>query len=72
MYGYLQTVYAALQLIGGTIFGRLGDIIGSRAGLVLAHACGFTSYFLVATANGPTMLFLSRIPGVFMHGAQGE
>ena len=72
MYGYLQTVFAALQLVGGTIFGRLGDVIGSRAGLVLAHACGFTAYFLVAAANGPAMLFLSRVPGILMHGAQGR
>jgi MFS family permease len=71
-YGYLQTVFAAMQLLGGPVYGRLGDMFGSRAVLVLAHACGFSTYFMIAIANSSAMLFLSRIPGMLMHGAQGN
>ena len=70
-YGYLQTVFAAMQLLGGPLYGRLGDIFGSRAVLVLAHACGFSTYFMIAIASSSTMLFFSRVPGMLMHGAQG-
>ncbi|XP_028405055.1 solute carrier family 22 member 18-like [Dendronephthya gigantea] len=70
-YGYLQTVFGALQLLGGPIYGRLGDMFGSRAVLMLAHSCGFFIYFLLAIASSPAMLFLARVPGIFMHGAQG-
>ena len=71
-YGYLQTAFAAMQLLGGPLYGRLGDIFGSRAVLVLAHACGFSTYFMMAIASTSTMLFLSRVPGMLMHGAQGK
>ena len=70
-YGYLQTLFGALQLLGGPIYGRLGDMFGSRAVLMLAHSCGFFIYFLLAIASTPAMLFLARVPGIFMHGAQG-
>lgn len=71
-YGYLQTAFGALQLLGGPIYGRLGDIFGSRAVLVLAHSCGVLSYFLLSIATNTSMLFLARIPGLLLHGAQGE
>ena len=71
-YGYLQTAFAAAQLLGGPVYGRLGDMFGSRAVLVLAHACGFFMYFTIAMATTPVMLFFSRVPGLLMHGAQGK
>jgi OCT family organic cation transporter-like MFS transporter 18 len=71
-YGYLQTAFAALQLLGGPVYGRLGDMFGSRAVLVLANACGFSTYVAIAIASSSEMLFLSRIPGLLMHGAQGK
>lgn len=70
-YGYLQTTFGAVQLLGGPVYGRLGDIFGSRAVLVLAHSCGLSSYFLLACAVNPAMVFLSKVPGLLMHGAQG-
>ena len=35
VFGYLQTTFAVVQLCGGPIFGRFGDVFGSRAALVL-------------------------------------
>lgn len=71
-YGYLQTAFAVLQLLGGPVYGRLGDMFGSRAVLVIAHSCGFLTYLLIAMANSSTALFFSRVPGLLMHGAQGK
>ena len=72
VFGYLQTTFAVVQLCGGPIFGRFGDIFGSRAALVLAFAAAAMSYSILGLASTVSMLFLSRLPSVFMHAMQGS
>ena len=71
VFGYLQTTFAVVQLCGGPLFGRFGDIFGSRAALALAFAAATCSYFLLGMAWSVGMLFVSRLPSVFMHAMQG-
>lgn len=72
VFGYLQTTFAVVQLCGGPIFGRFGDIFGSRAALVLSFAAAALSYSILGIASTVSMLFLSRLPSVFMHAMQGS
>lgn len=72
VFGYLQTTFAVVQLCGGPLFGRFGDIFGSRAALVLAFAAAALSYSILGLASTVSMLFLSRLPSVFMHAMQGS
>lgn len=72
VFGYLQTTFAVVQLCGGPIFGRFGDIFGSRAALVLSFAAAALSYSILGLASTVSMLFLSRLPSVFMHAMQGS
>lgn len=72
VFGYLQTTFALVQLCGGPIFGRFGDIFGSRAALVLSFAAAATSYIILGFASAVSMLFLSRLPSIFMHAMQGS
>lgn len=72
MFGYLQTTFAIVQLCGGPVFGRFGDIFGSRAALTLAFISAAVSYFILGAADSVGLLFLSRLPSVFMHAIQGE
>ncbi|KAK3722070.1 hypothetical protein QZH41_019830 [Actinostola sp. cb2023] len=71
VFGYLQTTFAVVQLCGGPIFGRFGDIFGSRAALALAFCAAAMSYGILGISSTVTMLFLSRLPSVFMHSMQG-
>lgn len=71
MFGYLQTTFALVQLCGGPIIGRFGDIFGSRAALVLSFAAAALSYSILGSASSVSMLFVSRFPSVFMHAMQG-
>ena len=58
--------------MGGPVYGRLGDVVGERIPLVLAFSSAFLSYFLMGIADNLTLLFLSRLPSVFMHVMQGN
>ena len=71
VFGYLQTTFAVVQLCGGPIFGRFGDIFGSRAALVLSFMAAAMSYTILGLASTVSMLFLSRLPSIFMHAMQG-
>lgn len=72
VFGYLQTTFAVVQLCGGPIFGRFGDIFGSRAALVLSFMAAAMSYTILGLASTVSMLFLSRLPSIFMHAMQGS
>ena len=72
VFGYLQTTFAIVQLCGGPVYGRFGDQFGSRAALVMAFAAAATSYGLLGLAGSVWVLFLSRLPSMFMHAMQGE
>ncbi|XP_029284655.1 solute carrier family 22 member 18 [Cottoperca gobio] len=66
-FGYLQTMVGIIQLIGGPLFGRFADIFGARAALSLACSSTVVFFLLLAIAESPAMLFLHKLPTVFMH-----
>ncbi|NXF99266.1 S22AI protein, partial [Sakesphorus luctuosus] len=70
-FGYLQTTFGVLQLVGGYIFGRFADQFGARAALILSCASGSVFFLLMSISTSIPLLFLSRLPGVFMHGVPG-
>lgn len=70
-YGYLQTTFAVVQLAGGPLYGRFGDLFGSRAAMTLAFVSAALSYLLLSVSTSVPVLFLSRLPSVFMHAMQG-
>lgn len=70
-FGYLQTTFAAVQLMGGPIFGRFGDLKGSKSALLLAFSASILSYTILGLAQSVFMLFLSRLPSLLMHAMQG-
>ncbi|XP_078664646.1 solute carrier family 22 member 18-like [Branchiostoma floridae x Branchiostoma belcheri] len=71
VYGYLQTTFAVVQLCGGPLFGRFGDLFGTRSALVLAFSAAAMSYGILGMADGMLLLFLSRLPSFLMHSMQG-
>ena len=71
MFGYLETTFSFGMLVGGPLFGRFGDIFGARMALTLALVSSSTTYFILSAADSIPLLFLSRIPGVFMHVFHG-
>ncbi|XP_024863961.1 solute carrier family 22 member 18 [Kryptolebias marmoratus] len=66
-FGYLQTTVGVIQLIGGPMFGRFGDLFGARAALSLACAATSVFFVLLAIADHPVLLFIHKLPTVFMH-----
>ncbi|NWS09479.1 S22AI protein, partial [Motacilla alba] len=70
-FGYLQTTFGVLQLVGGYIFGRFADKFGARAALILSCVSGSIFFLLMSLSTNIPLLFLSRLPGVFMHGIPG-
>ncbi|NWX21318.1 S22AI protein, partial [Aegotheles bennettii] len=70
-FGYLQTTFGVLQLVGGPIFGRFADQFGTRAALILSCASGSAFFLIMSISTNIPLLFLSRLPAVFMHGLPG-
>ncbi|XP_077143225.1 solute carrier family 67 member A1 [Ranitomeya variabilis] len=70
-FGYLQTVFGILQLVGGPVFGRFSDQYGPRAALTLSFLSASIYYLILAFTTNIPFLFLSRLPSVFMHGLPG-
>uniref|UniRef100_A0A3P9KB84 Organic cation transporter-like protein 2 n=1 Tax=Oryzias latipes TaxID=8090 RepID=A0A3P9KB84_ORYLA len=66
-FGYLQTTVGVAQLIGGPVFGRFGDLFGARAALTLVCSANVVFFVLLALANHPILLFVHKIPTIFMH-----
>ncbi|XP_037338226.2 solute carrier family 22 member 18 [Pungitius pungitius] len=66
-FGYLQTTVGVIQLCGGPLFGRFGDVFGARAALSLACSSTVVFFLLLAVAENPAMLFIHKLPTIFMH-----
>ncbi|KAG7482511.1 solute carrier family 22 member 18 [Solea senegalensis] len=66
-FGYLQTTVGIIQLFGGPLFGRYADLFGARVALSLACSATVVFFLLLAIAENPLMLFIHKIPTVFMH-----
>ncbi|XP_072495570.1 solute carrier family 22 member 18 [Notamacropus eugenii] len=70
-FGYLQTLFGVLQLLGGPIFGRFADQWGARAALTLSFLAASGFYLLLSFATNVPLLVASRIPALFMHVLPG-
>ncbi|XP_053780842.1 solute carrier family 22 member 18 isoform X2 [Desmodus rotundus] len=71
-FGYLQTTFGMLQLLGGPVFGRFADQRGARAAFTVSFLAASTLYLLLTAACSPALpgvalLFASRLPAVFIH-----
>lgn len=71
-FGQLQTVFAIAQLIGGPIYGRIGDLFGERKAIIIAFTASVFTYLLTGLSYSLPILFLSRVPSIFMHVMQGS
>ncbi|XP_071496133.1 solute carrier family 22 member 18-like [Diadema antillarum] len=70
-FGYLQTFFSLAALIGGPIFGRFGDVYGGRAALALAYTSAAAVYGTLSIATNTALVFLSRVPSLFLHSFHG-
>ncbi|XP_032815847.1 solute carrier family 67 member A1 isoform X2 [Petromyzon marinus] len=70
-FGTLQTFFAVVQLLGGSFFGRFGDVFGGRAALSVAYLSAAFAHLLLGLSSSVPLLFISRLPSMFMHGFQG-
>jgi len=66
-YGYLQAVFSFCQFVGGPLMGVVMDAFGPRMALILSQGAGAVGYGLIARATTLPLLFLSRVPQLFMH-----
>ncbi|XP_020630963.1 solute carrier family 22 member 18-like isoform X2 [Orbicella faveolata] len=69
--GYMNTAFSFVLMCGGPLYGRFGDVFGSRMALMLSCSAAVLAYGILSLANSVPMLFLSRIPMGFMHTFQG-
>lgn len=51
---------------------RFADQFGARAALILSCVSGSLFFLLLSLSTSIPMLFLSRLPAVFMHGLPGK
>ncbi|XP_057294802.1 solute carrier family 22 member 18-like [Hydractinia symbiolongicarpus] len=70
VYGYVISLTAILQLIGGPLCGRLGDIYGGRLTLIISFLALAISYSLLSISTNIPMLFISRISTIAAHALQ--
>lgn len=66
--GLLVASYAAAQLVGAPILGRLSDRIGRKPVLVISLTGTFIGFLILGFANSLWMLFMSRILDGFTGG----
>jgi len=72
IFGHLQTAFAIAQLVGGPVYGRLGDLFGERTAIIVAFSSSVVTYLLTGVSYSIPILFLSRLPSVFLHVMQGS
>lgn len=66
--GFLQTVFAGVQLLGGPLVGRFADVRGERVAIITAMLSSALSYILLGCATSSVIvLFLSKLPSTLMH-----
>uniref|UniRef100_A0A8C1A2S1 Organic cation transporter-like protein 2 n=1 Tax=Cyprinus carpio carpio TaxID=630221 RepID=A0A8C1A2S1_CYPCA len=70
-FGYLQTTVGVIQLLGGPIYGRFADVFGARAALSVSCLASVVYFLLLAVADNTFMLFVHKLPAVFMHVLPG-
>ncbi|XP_048952336.1 solute carrier family 22 member 18 isoform X1 [Canis lupus dingo] len=76
-FGYLQTTFGVLQLLGGPLFGRFADQRGARAAFTLSFLAASAFYLLLAAACSPSLpglalLYAAPLPAALAHGLPGS
>jgi DHA1 family tetracycline resistance protein-like MFS transporter len=66
--GFLVASYAAAQLVGAPVLGRLSDRFGRKPVLLVSISGTFIGFLILGFANSLWMLFLSRILDGFTGG----
>jgi DHA1 family tetracycline resistance protein-like MFS transporter len=66
--GFLVASYAAAQLVGAPLLGRLSDRFGRKPVLLISLTGTFIGFLILGFANSLWMLFLSRILDGFTGG----
>ena len=60
IFGHLQTVFSVLQLLGGPVYGRIGDMYGERTALLIAFTSSILTYVMTFLSHSLPILFISR------------
>lgn len=66
-YGRLTSFFSLIQTIGSPLVGTLLDRIGPRQTSILVYAGSACSYWILANATTPTLLYLSKVPTILQH-----
>ncbi|XP_066269175.1 solute carrier family 22 member 18-like [Branchiostoma lanceolatum] len=67
LYGAFTTTAAVVQLIGSPLFGRFGDVYGGRLSLSVSFLAMTSVCVMLATCASIPVLFLTRLPLLFIH-----
>ena len=70
IFGYLQTVSAIALLLGGPLFGRMGDLFGAKIVFLISFGGSFFFYFIMAIAGSALHLFVSQLFSFAMNAMQ--
>jgi MFS family permease len=71
-FGLLQSWFSFLMLLGGPFIGRVCDAKGAHIGLMVCQLGAALGYGFTGLARNLPMLFLARVPQVFMHVMQAS
>jgi MFS family permease len=71
-YGYLKSWMGALNLVGGVLLGRAGDVYGAKWILFMTQFGSALNYGTLACAQSESVVFLSFIPTIFQQGYQAS
>ncbi|CAH1247557.1 SLC22A18 [Branchiostoma lanceolatum] len=67
LFGAFTTTAAVVQLIGSPLFGRFGDVYGGRLSLSVSFLAMTSVCVMLATCASIPVLFLTRLPLLFIH-----
>ncbi|XP_019628569.1 PREDICTED: solute carrier family 22 member 18-like [Branchiostoma belcheri] len=67
IFGAFTTTTAIAQLIGSPLFGRFGDVYGGRLSLTVSFLAMTTVSLMLAACGSIPVLFLTRLPLLFIH-----
>ena len=71
-FGLLQSWFSFLMLLGGPFIGRVCDSKGAHIGLMVCQMGAALGYGFTGLARNLPLLFLARVPQVFMHVMQAS
>eukprot|EP00058_Branchiostoma_floridae_P017655 XP_002603144.1 hypothetical protein BRAFLDRAFT_63222 [Branchiostoma floridae] len=67
LFGAFTTTTAIIQLIGSPLFGRFGDLYGGRLSLTVSFLAFTSVCLMLAFCDSILVLFLTRLPLLFIH-----